>query len=216
MTNKRSLLLAFLVAAALPAAAADRIPIVDEGALGTRWTLVPDTALMPPYPEAHAKDAEEVCLVVGYLVNADGRTSDFSVLKSWTSGNNSRGRKDFWEDFAGLSSRALARWRYAPGDTVAARPVYTAATFVFGAPGAMAATREHCAVADLGARLAELQHDPRAGVIMARGIYDQLDIDPGRDFVARSMAARNDERIDRRRTAEAVYNEKAASRLLGN
>jgi hypothetical protein len=139
------------------------------------------------------------------------------VLKSWTSGNNSRGRKHFWADFAGLSSRALTRWKYAPGEAVpAARPVYTAATFVFGARAAVAATREHCAVADLGARLAELQHHTRAGGIMARGIYDQLDIDPGRDVVARSMAAWNDERIDRRRTAEAVYNEKASSRLLGN
>jgi hypothetical protein len=106
----RPLLLAVLAAIVLPAVAADRIPIANEGAIGDQWTLVPGTQLMPPYPDAYARDPEEVCLVVGYLVNADGHTSDFSLLKSWTSGSNSRSRKDFWAEFADLSSGALAKW----------------------------------------------------------------------------------------------------------
>jgi len=176
--NARLFLVAALAAAALPAMAADKIRIADEGKLGNEWTLVPGTQLMPPYPEAYAKDPEEVCLVVGYLVNADGTTSDYSLLKSWTSGSNSRSRNKFWAEFADLSSRALSQWRYAPADAASARPVYTAATFVFGRPDAAAATRTHCEVTSLMERVVELRYDARASRQMANGVFSRLDIDP--------------------------------------
>ena len=146
--RNRILLMLTLAAVAMPAVAGDRIPIADEGKIGDRWTLVPGSQLVPPYPPAYARNPEQVCLVVGYLVNANGTTSDFSLLKSWASGDNARGRTDFWERFGDLASRALAQWRYAPRDAASAEPVYTAATFVFGAPGEIAATREHCAIPD--------------------------------------------------------------------
>jgi hypothetical protein len=176
--KKRMFLLAALAAFVLPASAADKIRIADEGEIGPQWTLVPGTQLLPPYPDAYARDPEEVCLVVGYLVNADGRTSDFALLKSWTSGTNSRARTDFWEEFGDLASRAVAQWRYAPAGTAAAEPVYTAATFVFGTRGAVADTRARCSIPDLGTRLAELRYDPRAGRRMTGGVFADLDIDP--------------------------------------
>lgn len=173
----RTLLLAALVAIALPAVAADKIRIVDEGKIGTEWTLVPGTRLMPPYPEAYAKDPEEVCMVVGYMIGADGHTSDFSLLKSWTSGSNSRARNQFWAEFGDLASRAIAQWRYAPASPAAA-PVYTATTFVFGSPQNVADTKAHCEVADLTRRMVELRYDGRAGRMMSRGVFSRLDIDP--------------------------------------
>lgn len=173
----RTLILAAMIAAALPALAADKILIADEGKLD-QWTLVPGTQLMPPYPEEYASKPEEVCLVVGYLVNADGTTSDFSLLKSWTSGSNARTRNKFWADFADMASRALAQWHYAPKAGASAAPVYTAATFVFGTPQAAAATRENCAISDLTKRLVELRYDARANRQMAGGIFSRLAIDP--------------------------------------
>lgn len=175
--NARIFLLAALVAAALPAVAAEKIRIADEGRIGGQWTLVPGTQLMPPYPEAYAREPEEVCLVVGYLVNADGTTSDYSLLKSWTSGSNARGRNKFWAEFADLSSRALSQWRYAPA-SAASKPVYTAATFVFGKPEASAATRSHCELASLTERVVELRYDARASRQMAGGVFSRLEIDP--------------------------------------
>jgi hypothetical protein len=174
----RMLLLAAMVAMALPAAAADKIPVVDEGHLAEQWKLAPGTQLMPPYPPAYAGDPEEVCLVVGYLVNADGHTSDFALLKSWTSGANNRGRTRFWEDFGDLASRAVAQWKYMPAHAGASRPAYTATTFVFGKPDAVMDTRAHCAVPDLSERLAELRYDARASRQMAGGVLGQLEIDP--------------------------------------
>jgi hypothetical protein len=160
------------------AAAANKIAVADESKLAEHWSLVPGTQLMPPYPEAYAKDPEQVCMVVGYLVNPDGHTSDFALLKSWTSGSNSRSRNEFWAEFADLASRAVAQWRYAPKDAGSKAPVYTAATFVFGDPKAALDTQSHCAVPDLGARIVELRYDPRAHRMMSRGIFSRLDIDP--------------------------------------
>ena len=174
----RMLLLAAMTAAALPAVAADKIPVVDEAHLGEQWTPVPGTLLMPPYPPAYASDPEEVCMVVGYLVNTDGHTSDFALLKSWTSGANARGRTRFWEAFGDLASRAVAQWKYVPAGAATPRPAYTAATFVFGKPDAVMDTRAHCVVPDLSERLAELRYDARASRQMAGGVLGQLEIDP--------------------------------------
>lgn len=208
----RTLLFAALAAvAALPAFAADKIRIADEGKIGDAWTLVPATQLMPPYPEAYAREPEQVCLVVGYLVNADGTTSDFSLLKSWTSGSNSSSRKDFWAAFADLSSRALAQWRYAPRDAASAKPVYTAATFVFGTPGAAQATKKQCEVSDLTERLAELRYVGRAGRMMARGIYRQLDIDPGVEERMRQRSVVWKEEAEGGQAARNAANERAAA-----
>jgi hypothetical protein len=173
----RALFMVALAAVALPAVASDKIRIVDEGKLGTQWSLVPGTQLMPPYPDAYAQDPEEVCMVVGYMIGQDGHTSDFSLLKSWTSGSNSRARSKFWAEFGDLAARAIAQWRYAPASG-AGVPVYTATTFVFGSPGSVADTRSHCEVADLTRRMVELRYDGRAGRMMSRGIFSRLDIDP--------------------------------------
>jgi len=173
----RNLLMVATVAMAFPTMAADRIPIADEGTIGDRWSLVPGTRFVPAYPAEYASTPEEVCVTVGYLLNADGHTSDFALLKSWSSGSNSRGRTKFWETFAGAASEALARWQFAPEPGVTPRPVYTAATFTFGRVGATG-TREHCAIADLTTRLVELRYDARASRLMSRGVFSELDIDP--------------------------------------
>lgn len=198
----RTLILAAMIAVALPALAADRIKIADEGKLD-QWSLVAGTQLMPPYPEAYAGNPEEVCMVVGYLVNADGTTSDFSLLKSWTSGSNSRTRNKFWADFADLASRALAQWRYAPKAGASAAPVYTAATFVFGTPQAAAATKANCAISDLTKRLVELRYDSRANRRMAGGIFPRLDIDPALEKRLRMESAQHREGVDREQNAKA-------------
>jgi hypothetical protein len=196
------ILLAALIAAALPVAAANKIKITDEGKLD-QWSLVPGTQLMPPYPEAYARNPEEVCLVVGYLVNADGTTSDFSLLKSWASGSNSRSRKTFWAEFGDLASRALAQWRYAPRDAASVEPEYTAATFVFGTPQAAMATKEHCVMPSLAKRLLELRYDARASRHMSGGVFSRLDIDPEGDERLRLQTIQQRENMQRQEMLRA-------------
>jgi hypothetical protein len=191
----RTLLLAAMAALALPGAAAERIPVVDEGAIGDRWSAVPGTMFAPAYPEAYAAGNERVCVVIGYLLNADGHTSDFSLLKSWTSGSNARSRTEFWEAFAGDSSRVLSVWKFRarPGVT-SPHPVYTAATFVFG-PGNPAETKAHCAIPDLSRHLAELRYDTRAGRLMSGGIFSRLDIDPAAEVRRKRRATTQRENL---------------------
>ncbi|MFT4257161.1 MAG: hypothetical protein QM599_09435 [Pseudoxanthomonas sp.] len=201
----RNLLLAAMAATVLPVVAADRIPIANEGAIGGRWVPVPGTMFTPAYPDAYAKDPEQVCVAVGYLLNADGHTSDFSLLKSWSSGDSSKARMKFWQTFAGDASQALARWQFVPAAGVAEpKPVYTVATFVFG-PGDSTATQEHCAISDLAMRLVELRYNERAGRLMGRGIYAKLDIDPSLETRLRLQAMADREREER---AQAARNTK--------
>lgn len=172
----RVLILAATVAAVLPVAAGTpgKIPIANEGAILAKWSPIAETIARPAYPETYARAQPQVCLTVGYLLNADGHTSDFALLKSWSSKDNSR--PELWSAFAGNASQALAQWRFKPKPGVAAPAVvYTAATMVFG-PGDAAATRAHCAMPDIASRVIELRRDPRAARLMASGIFPKLDI----------------------------------------
>lgn len=190
----RILPLALLATAmAMPATAADHIRIVGEGGVGDEWTLASGERLATPtYPAEYASDPEQVCVAIGYLLGPDGHTSDFALLKSWTSGRNTRSRTDYWRAFAGSASQALAQWHFVPKPGVKSpRPTYTVATFMFGPPAATG-IREHCAIASLQTRLLELQYDSRANRLMSRGIFSRLEIDP--DLRERFRLSRLDRR----------------------
>jgi hypothetical protein len=170
------MLFAALAATAFQASAADRIPIVNEGSLGDHWTLVPATQQAPAYPEAFASKQDKVCVTVGYVIGTDGYTSDYALVKSWSSSNTSSRNTDYWGAFANAASQALAQRQYAPKAGADAKPVFTSTTFAFG--GDEDATRAHCAISDLTTRMVELRYNDRAGRMMAGGIYARLDIDP--------------------------------------
>lgn len=150
----------FMLALALPASAADRIAVVNEGGIRDRWMLAPGVPLaVPQYPVQFARRHDTVCIGVGYLLKPDGSTSDFALLKGWTSAGATEPEDGYWAAFAESAGDALKQWRFQPRPEIAqAAPVYTVATFVFGGgPGAAAQQRSHCAVPNLVARLRELK-----------------------------------------------------------
>lgn len=186
----RILLATLLIAGLAPTAvASDKIRVVAEGGIGDEWALAPGERLAAPgYPAQYAADADDVCVAVGYLVHPDGHTSDFALLKSWSSGEESRSRTDYWRAFAASASQAVGQWRFVPRPEVKApRPVYTVATFAFGASNP-AVIRTHCDIPNLQVRLMELRGNSRASRMMQRGIYSELDIDPAFEARARRMA----------------------------
>lgn len=190
-----AMLCSVLAAGQLHAQTQEKIAIVSEGGIRDAWTLAPGAGLpVPAYPKAYEASGAEVCVAVGYLLNADGTTSDFALLKSWSSDEPKSGRDDYWATFAGDASNALARWTFTPRPEVsAAKPVYTVATFLFGARNA-GELRSRCAIPNLITRLVELRYDPKAGRKMAfTRIFDRLDIDP-------SMVTR----VDQQRRSEGV------------
>lgn len=80
---KRSIIFSLALALSTGALAADKIPVVNEGGIARQWTLAPGALLpVPAYPEIYKSSGAEVCVAIGYLLNPDGTTSDFSLLKS--------------------------------------------------------------------------------------------------------------------------------------
>lgn len=141
--------------------AADPLPIpgqdtviAGEGRIGDRWMLADGATLATPvYPAHLAGRGDDVCVALGYRIQPDGRTSDFAVLKQWSSAGD-RQQEDYWRAFAEAGADALSQWRFQARPGVAARSTYTVATVVFSAdPGDGAASREHCRIDDLAAFL---------------------------------------------------------------
>lgn len=156
--------------------------VADEGRIGDRWMLADGATLATPaYPAHLAGRGDDVCIAIGYRILADGTTSDFAVLKQWSSAGSGQ-QDDYWQPFAEAGAEALAQWRFRERPGVAARPTYTVATMVFsGTPGNGAAARDHCRIEDLAALLQERTSD---GYMRSRQRHDL-------DRAMRAAGARN-------------------------
>ena len=151
------MLVAFsLCALAVVAQAGDRVRIVNEGGIRDEWMLADGVKLAAPgYPAAFAERGDNVCVAIGYAIKPDGTTSDFAVLKNWSS---STGDKEpvagFWEAFAQAGAGALSQWKFKPRPEVATpQQTYTVATMHFMGKEATDAgvLRSHCGISDLAA-----------------------------------------------------------------
>jgi len=166
-----------LYATCATAFAAEDIRVVNEGGIRDEWTLPPGYKLaMPQYPADYANQPTEVCVAVGYLINPDGSTSDFALLKSWSSIDvPNKSSQEYWSAFANAAAQALSQWRFQPRPEVTVpRPVYTVATMIFAASLEL---RSHCAIPNLATRLRELRHDSGARRKMNTALFDRLELD---------------------------------------
>ncbi|HRO62237.1 hypothetical protein [Thermomonas sp.] len=178
--SKRLFFCSLALALSTSAWAADKIPVVNEGGIARQWTLAPGASLpVPAYPEIYKSSGAEVCVAIGYLLNADGTTSDFSLLKSWSSDESAQSQDGYWALFAQDASNALARWKFAPRpEVVEAKPVYTVATFLFGAKD-VAQLRNQCSIPDLPYHLVELRNNKKVARRMVNDdLFSRLQVDP--------------------------------------
>ncbi len=159
-----------LLAVSGPAAAGERYRIANEGTIGKDWALADGIKLtVPGYPAALAERGDNVCVALGYAINPDGTTSDFTVLKSWSSGVNTGNKEPangYWDAFAQASANAVSQWRFKsrePG--VTPRATYTVVTVSFSGKQAMdaASLRSQCAIGDL----ASVMQEQRASAFMS-------------------------------------------------
>jgi hypothetical protein len=151
------LLVAFsLCALAAVAQAKDAVRIVNEGGIRDQWMLADGIQLAAPgYPAAFAERGDNVCVAIGYAIKPDGTTSDFALLKKWSSSTGDKEPVDgFWESFAQASAGALSQWKFKPRPEVTTpQPTYTVATMHFMGKEAtdVAVLRSHCGISDLAA-----------------------------------------------------------------
>ncbi len=162
MTPRSALVLALGLATA-GIASAGAPPILSEGGAGAYWR--PAAAFADPGVPAGVPDpGEDVCVSVGYQIQPDGSTSEYSMLKSWTS-KHSRGlpAKDAYSLYAQMAVGTLMQRKFVPAEAGATKPpaVYTAATFAYSgrADADRAAIRARCAIEDLPAFVAKAHRD---------------------------------------------------------
>lgn len=191
----RYLLACLLLALPAPGLAQERIKVVNEGGIRDAWTLAPGTQLAaPPYPASLAADPAEACVGIGYLLNPDGTTSDFALVRAWSADAPSGAEKEaYWRQFAEVSAAALSTWRFQPRPEAGKpEPVYTVATFLFATKDAQA-LRKRCSVANLANRIQELREDRKLRRRMAGGIFDRLELDPAFEDIYRAEQRRQSE-----------------------
>ena len=164
MSMKKAVLIALALAAGSGAQAQDRVRVVNEGGIRGDWTLAPGPQLSAPgYPGAFAKTGDDVCVAVGYRIQPDGSTSDFSLLKTWSSrSGEGEAVEGYWDAFSQAAVAALQQWKFAPRPEVG-KPtsVDTVATMTFtGLQSVDAATlRGKCKIEDLAAFLEQVKVD---------------------------------------------------------
>ena len=153
--------LLLLAAAAATAPAADeRLLVLSEGKADRYWTLQDDFPA-PAYPPGVTPDTGDVCVAIGYRLDADGVPFDFVGLKRWSApakGTQDPHRLDIFEQTA---VSTLQRRKFVPAAGTAAHRVVTATTFAFAAsPGSdTARLRKHCEIPNLQRFIYQAQRD---------------------------------------------------------
>ena len=147
---------------------AEVLPIVNEGGIRDHWMLAGAPLALPAYPEGFGKEARDVCIALGYQVNADGTTSNFRVLHQWNSQTGGIEPVDgFWAGFALAGTDAVSQWKFAPRPEAGPpQPVFTVATLTWNTTHGMwpADLRERCRIRNLAVFVRALPNPPGSGL----------------------------------------------------
>ena len=150
----RAALAAALLAAG--AAAAGRIDIVSEAQVAQDWRPDPNQRrFVAGYPESAADKSRDVCVNIGFLIKADGSTSNFTEMKSWSSGAADGILTPAEADpYVQIAAAVVSRWRFVP--VARPRSIYTSASFAFDGSKSLgsAGILERCRIDDLPAFVA--------------------------------------------------------------
>lgn len=138
--------------------------VANEGEIRDEWRIADGVKLgAPGYPGAFADRGESVCVAMGYRINPDGTTGNYTLLKAWSGTSGDREPAEgFWDAFAQASAAALGEWKFAPRQPGASpRAVDTVATMTFSGARAVEPSelRARCRIDDLTAYLEQVKLD---------------------------------------------------------
>lgn len=139
---------------AFGASASGRGSIVSENQLAETWKPDPNAPRVAVgYPTSAADKSRDVCVNIGFKIEKDGSTSNFTQVKAWSSATpNDEPPPEQLRPFVKSAAALVSMWKFVPaGDK--RRPVYTSASFVFvGSKSAGPdAIRARCHIEDLSA-----------------------------------------------------------------
>jgi len=110
---------------------ADRIDIVSEAQANKLWLPDPNARqFVAGYPESAPDKARDVCVSIGYLIGADGRTSNFTEMKSWTNATQDGALKqEEAAPYVQVAALVVSQWKFVP----VGKPhsIYTSSSFAF-------------------------------------------------------------------------------------
>jgi hypothetical protein len=163
MKHARIALIALSLCTAIAAQAADRTRIVNEGGIRDQWMLADGVTLAGPgFPAAYKERGDQVCVAVAYAIRPDGTTTDFALLKQWSSAPDATATSGYFDAFAAAAAGALSQWKFKPRPEVTeAQRTVTVATMHFGGKDAadVAAIRSRCQITDLAEVIQTAKHD---------------------------------------------------------
>ena len=94
--------------------AGEDVRVAGEDEIATQWIQLTSNAPLG-YPAEFADRGDNVCLAMGYAINNDGTTSDFSLLGSWNSATGDvEPVPGYWGAFAQAGANALSHWQFEP------------------------------------------------------------------------------------------------------
>jgi hypothetical protein len=131
--------------------ASGRVTIVDAASLAGKWTPDPTAQkVVAGYPSNAVDKSHDVCVSIGYEIGADGKTSGFSELNSWTSGSaDGVATPEEIGPYSQIAAAVVSRYKYVP----VGKPhvVFTSSTFAFDGSKTVgeAGIRAHCDIANL-------------------------------------------------------------------
>jgi hypothetical protein len=161
-TSRRFLVALVAFGLVTGAVAADKVRIADHDKIQKDWVPAANSPLMQaPYPQSVTDRSRDICVSLGYQINRDGTTSDFGVLRVWSSENpDVYGSADALQPFTQSAAAAVSTWKYEATPTAASnRVVYTSASVPFvGSRGTpVEQVRARCEITDLREFIAQAQ-----------------------------------------------------------
>ena len=143
------LLVAVFASGLAKASGDDDIRVANEGGIGAWWQVADGASIAAPgYPGDALSGKHDVCLAVGYVIQADGSTTDHVVVNRWSDAG--AGEQIEWDQFGKAASLALSQWRFVPKPGAVARATFTVANFAFTGRGTpVDELRNHCKVDDV-------------------------------------------------------------------
>jgi hypothetical protein len=159
MNSTRTVCLFGTVLAALGGSAmADRITIVSEDKVAEIWIPALGTArVIAGFPTSSADPSQDVCVNIGFLINKDGSTSNFTQMKAWSSRTpDQEAKPELVQPFVQSAAAAVSLWHFAPAKDKP-KPIYTSASFSFEGSKTLSGDqiRARCRIDDLQEFVAE-------------------------------------------------------------